>query len=360
MKILIISNDRDGKGGWATYTQSLTNELKQEGHDIHFANNLGAPLPYFTNPFIALLKVWRLKKTIKTLKPDIIHITVEPYSAMLPLLGKSIAAKTILTIHGSYGIRMLQGSINQKRAKWILHNIGKYICVSTYTKTRVTQEIENILGKNAAKIFKEKSHIVVNGINIAHPITHPKNTTKQILCVGGVKPRKGVLESLQALSEYIKNIDRAVHMKIIGVYNPEDPYVQKLQNFIVSQRLSAYVTFTGMVSDDELHTLYSETDLYLMPAKTTHDAFEGFGLVYIEAASYGIPCIGTSDSGAAEAINEGVSGYKCNPEDSTSIASVMEKVLLKQSINREECRKWAEQHSIQKMTRNITEIYSNI
>lgn len=360
MKILIISNSTMGKNGWSAYTKLLTNELINEGHNIFFANSLGEPLQYFTNPFIAIIKARAIKKLIKNLQPDIIHITVEPYSAILPILGKKIASKTILTIHGSYGIRMLQGFINKKRSKWILQNIGGYICVSNYTKIRVTQEIEICMGKDAATIFKNKSHVIPNGIHINHSISQPENTTKQILCVGGVKPRKGILESLQALAKYIKDIDHEVHMTIVGSYDPDNTYMQKLQNFIVSQRLSTHVSFTGAISDEALHKLYTQADLYLMPAKTTHDAFEGFGLAYIEAASYGIPCIGTNDSGAAEAIKESISGYKCNPQESSAIAHAMEKVLLQGSINRVKCNEWAGKHSVSIMTRKTLEVYYSL
>jgi phosphatidylinositol alpha-1,6-mannosyltransferase len=97
-----------------------------------------------------------------------------------------------------------------------------------------------------------------------------------------------------------------------------------------------------------------------MPAKTTSDTFEGFGIVYIEAAGYGIPCIGTNDSGAAEAIEEGVSGYKCDPTNGDDIVAAMENILMEHTINRSACRQWAEKHTATTMVSAIESLYQTL
>ena len=93
MKILLISNGKKALGGWSTYTQVLAKELKSDGHDIYHANDLGEPLPYFTNPFIAWINVWKLKKTIKALNPGIIQKTIDPVA---PRKRPSILAADII------------------------------------------------------------------------------------------------------------------------------------------------------------------------------------------------------------------------------------------------------------------------
>jgi glycosyltransferase involved in cell wall biosynthesis len=360
MKILLISSGTEGKDGWSVYTRTLTDGLQQAGHDNYHAENLGTPLSYFTNPLFAFLNAGKLRKQIKKINPDIIHITVEPYSAMLPRLGKKIAAKTVLTIHGSYGVRMLQGSVNKKRSCWVLQHVGKCIVVSEYTKKRVTDEVRLQCGDIVAKQFSENVEVIKNGVEPPAAIAYSENTVKQILCVGGVKPRKGILESLKALAQYIKTTDKNVHMTIVGSYKKNDAYMQSIQNFVYGQSLSECVTFTGTLSDEELQKIYTQTDLYLMPAKTTPDTFEGFGIVFIEAAGYGIPCIGTNDSGAAEAIDEGVSGYKCNPNDIDALVKAMENILNEEKIDRTACRNWAEKHTADAMVSAIESLYRTL
>lgn len=360
MRILLVSSGTNKKDGWSVYTKTLAEGLQQNGNDVQVADGLGAPLPYGINPLIAFLNVGKLKKQIRSWNPDVIHFTVEPYGMMIPLLGKKIAAKTVLTIHGSYGVRMFQGSMNKRRACTALSRIDACIAVSDYTKYRIAEEVQKYCGEPAATNFLNNTHVIKNGVMLPNAIVHPQNDTKQILCVGAIKPRKGILESLTALSQYIKTVDTNVHMTIVGSYGKHDTYMQLLQNFIYEQSLNTAVTFTGELDDASLQDLYKKADLYLMPAKTTHDAFEGFGIVFIEAAGYGIPCIGTNDSGAAEAIKEGISGFRCDPQDIDAIVKAMDVVLNEKTIDRNACRSWAEQHTATAMVDAIQSLYATL
>lgn len=353
MKILIVSSGTDNADGWSKYTQTLSDGLVAQGHEVKHAQELGSPLPYFSNPFQAFLKAGTLKKQIKTFNPDVIHFTVEPYSALLPRLGKENAKKSVLTVHGSYGVRMFEGR-NAKRSCWVMGNIAKVITVSEYSKKRLEEEVFKHCGQ-APEIT-----VIKNGTVLPAEIATPENQTKQIICVGGVKPRKGTYESLKALGEYVKNYDKNVHLSIIGSYDKDDSYVQKMQNYVYANSLSNYVTFSGKIGDDELHRHYERADLYLMPAKTSVNTFEGFGLVYMEAAGHGIPCIGTNESGAAEAINEGVSGLMFDPEDTEAIAKGIDEILNEGRIKRADCRTWAEKHSAEKMVDEIQSLYDSI
>lgn len=353
MKILFISNGIEKKDGWSKYTKTLTDELTKHGHEVVHSKDLGDPLPYFYNPLVAFLKARTLKKQIKAFDPDIIHITAEPYSAMLPRLGKTIAKKTVLTVHGSYGVRMFEGR-NARRSCWVMRNISKVITVSEYSKKRLTEEISRHC-KHVPEI-----RVVKNGTILPEEIAHTDNQTKQVICVGGVKPRKGILESLKAFALYVKHYDKDVHLSIIGALDKNDSYVEKVQNFIYGQSLSDFVTLTGSIDDPELKRHYQRADLYLMPSKTSVNTFEGFGLVYIEAAGHGIPCIGSNESGAAEAIDEGVSGLMFNPEDTEGIAKGMDAILNEGAIKREDCRTWAQKHTAQKMTNETLNIYDQM
>ena len=57
--------------------------------------------------------------------------------------------------------------------------------------------------------------------------------------------------------------------------------------------LSAVVTFPGRVGGDVLAALYRDAALFVMPSRD-----EGFGLVYLEAMSAGLPCIGCPGAAA--------------------------------------------------------------
>ena len=360
MKIMIISNGKGGNGGWFRYSDTMADELEYNGHTICYASGLRSPLTYITNPFAVWLDSKKLKNQIQKQKPDIIHFTIEPYAMMLPRLGDAIAKKSVLTIHGSYGIRIFQGAINKKRACHMLRIIGRCITVSNYTKNRITQEIKIQAGQALSTIFSNKTTTILNGIVLPPKISIPSNNKKVILCIGEIKPRKGILESLNALHLYHKKYSKNFIFIIIGKYDAHSEYYQKIQTAIHNMDLEKHVSIKGEISEEKLRTYLKKADLYLMPAKTTPDTFEGFGLVYMEAASYGIPCIGTNDSGAAEAIKDGVSGYTCNPNDTEAIVYAMENILFQKKIKRESCRNWAKKHTIDTMITRIESLYQSL
>ena len=343
---MIIANGKGGTGGWFRYSDTLASELENNGHTVCYVSGW--------------LDSGKLKRQIQKQKPDIVHFTIEPYAMMLMYLGNTIAEKSVLTLHGSYGIRIFQGAINKKRACRMLQIIGRCITVSNYTKNRVAEEIQRQSGQALSNAFLKKTTVIYNSIIVPLHASTPSNNKKIILCIGEVKPRKGIQESLKALHIYKKECGKDFEFIIIGKHNVDSDYYKQIQNTISKMGLEKHVTMTGEISEEQLHTYYKKADLYLMPAKTTPDTFEGFGLVYIEAAAYGIPCIGTNDSGAAEAIKEGVSGYKCHPEDIASLASAIKAILLQKKISRVDCRKWAEKYSSKVMTKQTLNIYALI
>ena len=56
-----------------------------------------------------------------------------------------------------------------------------------------------------------------------------------------------------------------------------------------------------------------------MPSVVNKKSVEGFGITYIEAASYGKPSIGGIYGGEGDAIKSGVTGYLCNGNDLNAI-----------------------------------------
>ena len=66
-------------------------------------------------------------------------------------------------------------------------------------------------------------------------------------------------------------------------------------------------------------SLIAESNLFLMPSRIEKKSVEGFGISFVEAASYGIGSIGGKDGGASDAIDHNKTGLICNGSDLNSI-----------------------------------------
>ena len=64
-----------------------------------------------------------------------------------------------------------------------------------------------------------------------------------------------------------------------------------------------------------------------MPSVIYKKSVEGFGITYIEAASYGKPSIGGIYGGEGDAIKSGQTGYLCNGNDLNAIYDNLIKIL---------------------------------
>lgn len=92
----------------------------------------------------------------------------------------------------------------------------------------------------------------------------------------------------------------------------------------IAAETNAPVTFLGRVAHDDLPLLYGCADVFTMMCRNRWAGLEqeGFGIVFVEAASCGTPQIAGDSGGAAEAVTDGVTGYvMANPTDDSALAA---------------------------------------
>ena len=80
-----------------------------------------------------------------------------------------------------------------------------------------------------------------------------------------------------------------------------------------------YVNFFSKLDQSSKNALLNEADLFLMPSVMHKKSVEGFGISFIEAASYGVASIGGNIGGQADAIEDGRTGFLCDGNDLNSI-----------------------------------------
>ena len=84
-------------------------------------------------------------------------------------------------------------------------------------------------------------------------------------------------------------------------------------------KIEKEVIFLNKVDQKLKNVLIKNSNLFLMPSISFKKSVEGFGISFIEAASYGIGSIGGEHGGARDAIQNEKTGLLCNGEDINSI-----------------------------------------
>ena len=83
------------------------------------------------------------------------------------------------------------------------------------------------------------------------------------------------------------------------------------------------IVFLGRLSYDQLTQYYNLCDYFVMPSR--HDAY---GLVFVEALCFGLPCIGKNICAMPEFIKHGQNGFLLEHDDVQELSGLMENLLL--------------------------------
>lgn len=138
-----------------------------------------------------------------------------------------------------------------------------------------------------------------------------------LLSVGRLVTRKGHDRVIEAMPAILKQIPHAVYV-IVG----DGPARERLEQLARATGVADAVIFVGSVSGSErLNDYYSLSQQFIMVCRELEQGdAEGFGIVYLEAASAGVPVIAGRSGGASEAVLDGVTGLLVDPESVNQIA----------------------------------------
>ena len=103
----------------------------------------------------------------------------------------------------------------------------------------------------------------------------------------------------------------------------------------IAAETNAPVTFLGRVAHDDLPLLYGCSDVFAMMCRNRWGGLEqeGFGIVFAEAAACAVPQIAGNSGGAAEAVEDGRSGYVVgNPRNVDDVAERLSSLLANSSL----------------------------
>jgi glycosyltransferase involved in cell wall biosynthesis len=122
-----------------------------------------------------------------------------------------------------------------------------------------------------------------------------------LLFVGNLIPRKG----LHVLLEAAAGLPRIEwQLAVVGDTAVSPRYTRQIQQAINQHDLKDNVTLHGPFSDDELAAQMAQSQVLVVPS-----SYEGFGIVYLEGMSFGLPAIAGRGGAAHEIITEGVDGF---------------------------------------------------
>ena len=298
---------------------------------------------------------FRIRKIISGC--DIIHaFDVWPFGFLASVYAISLGKKIIISAIGTYSIAPLYNFFLKILSLWAYKRADKITAISDYTAKEIKKIIPDL-----------NIDVLPNGVdfekwsNKTDVFPEVFELKPYILGVGGVKQRKGYHNSISAFAEITLRFPELKYI-IVGQTNDES-YFNKLKNIISRRNLEDKVIFLSGISDEKLAALYKNAEFFILTPEEHDHQFEGFGLVYLEAAACGLPSIGSRQSGAETAIKEGVSGVLVSQDNVHETALMIEKILSDENFKNKlgnGAIDWARQNTWQKAVSRYLEIYEKI
>jgi len=154
-----------------------------------------------------------------------------------------------------------------------------------------------------------------------------------ILSLARLTPRKGIDQAIRAIAQ-LKRAGRLpadwVHI-IAGAGEQE----RELRALAEQTGANAYTRFEGFIPEAKVPSYLGAADIFLQPNRDIAGNTEGFGIVFIEASACGTPVIGGVAGGTADAIYEGITGFRVNAEDLSSISHAIDVLIHSDQLRRD-------------------------
>jgi len=235
------------------------------------------------------------------------------------LIKKIFNTPYVVSLHGLDIKRALQDKRKRFLTLKILQNASLVTTNSEYT----LNEFKKTGLKTPTVVIYPCGHVLASQNPVA--TTAEINTLKAkldiadkkiILTVGRLTERKGQDMVIMALPEVIQAKLDVVYL-LIGRGSEKERLKELAKQFDVENR----VIFLSNIDDEDLPLYYKTSDLFITTSRIIkEDDVEGFGMVYLEANSFGLPVIAAPTGGVAEAVIDNLNGLMCDPLNPQDIA----------------------------------------
>ena len=334
-------------GGTGAYVYYLSHSLQKLGHNVHVVARHtedaedtfhGIKVHYIKGTGNALTRYWSFarsaSKKIEELNNqiglDIIHanLPLVPSFAIPNNASKALVCAVHSTWKGEAIVTRQSNptELNPNEKMMLRFNrvLRRYetqlmkrsdalIAVSKYT----VDELTDLYG-----IEEDKIHVIYNGVDIDKFKPRPdrmelrrefglEEDKKVVLFVGRLYHRKGLeilLRSIPPVLQEYKDVKFAISGT--GFKQKEE----SLRSLAKELNIEDQVTFLGYVPDEKLPSLYSASDIFVLPA-----IYENFPFAILEAQATALPVISTKVGGIPEFLVDNENGFVIDPGDSTQL-----------------------------------------
>jgi phosphatidylinositol alpha-1,6-mannosyltransferase len=342
---LLVTNDFPPKvGGIQVYLWELWSRLDAGSFAVLTASSDPGAEAFDASQKLRGMRIRRLDSSVLLPTPEVARsirslaseidarlVIIDP-AFPLGLLGPTIGVPYAVVLHGAELAvpGRLPGARRLMRA--ILSRSVLAICAGEYPAA----ELRRICGDRSPRVVVVPPGVDTSRFSPSSPEAKVRaraafglpSDGPLVVSVSRLVPRKGMDVLIEAGAGLVSSYPDLT-IAIGGTGRDTG----RLSRLVASS--GAPVTLLGQVSEEDLPLLYGAADVFVMACRDRWLGLEqeGFGIVFLEAASCGVPQIAGRSGGAAEAVADGETGIVVDdPTDPGNVAAALRKLLSRPAL----------------------------
>ena len=264
-----------------------------------FFHKVDVPVyPLFEYPPYELALTTVIVEVVEKFDLDLIHVhyaiphAYSAINAQAILLQKGIKIPIVTTLHGT-DITLVGKSPS------VISAVNYAI-----NKSSLVTAVSESLRLDTLKYFniKQDIRVIPNFIHFKESRVVKQKQQRTITHISNFRPVKRVLDVVDIFYRIQTKIDSV--LVLIG----DGPDLIHVKKSVQEKKISDKVIFMG--KSNQIEDVLKKSDLFLLPSES-----ESFGLVALEAMSFGVPVISTNSGGIVDLVKNGINGYTCSVGD---------------------------------------------
>jgi glycosyltransferase involved in cell wall biosynthesis len=265
-----------------------------------------------------------VRKKVRELGADIVHGQgTEGHNALAAALS---SFPNVATIHGNMrAIARLERprpfTYNWLAARlegWAIPRNDGVVCITRHAQ-------EEVRG------LARRTWVVPNAVDTSFYQVNAEpapDVPAKILCLGRVRPLKNQIALIRAMDPVANN--RRFDLVFVGGADEAEPYGAE---FAALVKARSWCSRIGHSTREKLQVLLKKASLLVLPSLE-----ENCPMVVLEAMAAGVPVVGAKVGGVPDLIEEGRTGWFCDPRDGESMRKAIETALANPAVAAEVAR----------------------
>jgi phosphatidylinositol alpha-1,6-mannosyltransferase len=334
---LVVTNDFPPRaGGIQSFVHGVVSRLDPDQVVVHTSRWHGwedwdatQAYPVLRAPTSVLLPTPQVRRSaVEVFREhgctDVWFGAAAPLGLLAPALRGAGARRIVATTHGhEAGWAVLPG------ARRLLRRVAAHVDVMTFLGEWTRGRLAGAVGPYADRLQR-----LVPAVDASHFSPRPGDDGVRrdlglvgrpvVVCVSRLMPRKGQDTLVRAWPEVQRRVPGAALLLVGG--GPARPRIERLAR---DCGVAADVILAGSVPPDRLPQWYAAGDVFAMPCRERLAGLdvEGLGMVFLEAASCGLPVVVGASGGSPDALLPGRTGMLVDGASAPEVAHAVAGLL---------------------------------